>query len=326
MATNPMQRRARNSFLVGFLVALIIMAVIVIGLLYKIQGLNEDFEKLKALQKQVYIASDYLQSGTEITLDSLETGTVQTNLDPEDLVSSNDFEYVDEETGEIIEKYDPETGDKKEKKLVVKTNIPAGTIITKDMLEEIDDQTTADQRLQEYNMIVLPALLKNGDYVDIRLQLPEGEDYVVVAKKKVIYTNESAIWVKMNEDEILTLGNAIVEAYTMIGSKLYATVYTEPGRQVAATPTYPVSQAVLSLINSDPNVRQKAKEGLWARYNDQGQVEQRNDHINKALEDYYDNMKESVEAGLQEEITKLQEARQQYVESLEGTGVIGTDV
>ena len=56
MATNPMQRRARNSFLIGFLLALIIMAVVVVGLVYKIQGLNGDIDKLESLQKEVYVA------------------------------------------------------------------------------------------------------------------------------------------------------------------------------------------------------------------------------------------------------------------------------
>lgn len=324
MAMNPMQRRARNSFLVGFLVALIIMAVVVIALLYKIQGVNEEMENLKALQKSVYVAADYIQSGTEVTIDSFAYDTVQTSLSSEELITMETFEFVDEETGEIIEKYDSD-GNPKQKKMIVKTNVPAGTVITKDMLEEVEDQTTSDQRLQEYNMIILPTLLTNGDYIDIRLQLPEGEDYIVVSKKKVIYTDASTVWLKMNEDEILSLGNAIVEAYTIKGSKIYATTYTEAGRQTAATPTYPVSQAVLNLINSDPNVLAKAKEALWQRYNDQAQVEQRNDHINKALEPYYSGMKDAVEAGLQEEITKLQEARQTYVESLQGTGSVGTE-
>ena len=129
----------------------------------------------------------------------------------------------------------------------------------------------------------------------------------------------------MNEDEILTLGNAIVEAYTLPGSKLYATTYTEAGIQDAAIPTYPVSQAVLNLINTDPNIRQEARDGLWQRYQNQEQVEKRNNHINAALSGYYNSMKDAVEAGLQEEISKMQEAREDYVKSLEGTGSIGTE-
>jgi hypothetical protein len=128
----------------------------------------------------------------------------------------------------------------------------------------------------------------------------------------------------MNEDEILTLGNAIVEAYTGTGIKLYATTYTDPGIQAAATPTYAVSEAVLSLINSDPNIRTEARNSLWARYNDQNQAEQRINHINKALSDYETSRAESVEAGFEEEITNLKEARQDFVDALEGTGEVGS--
>ncbi len=325
MATNPMQRRARNSFLIGFLIALVIMAVVVIGLLYKIQGLNEDYEAIKKLQTKVYVANDFIQSGEEVTLESFTLSTVQTTLDKGELIASEDFEYIDDETGEIVERYDSQTGALKKKKMVVKTNIPAGSIITKDMLEEIDDPTTADQRLEEYNMIILPTLLKNGDYIDVRLQLPGGENYIVVSKKKVIHSTQDTVWLKMKEEEILTLGNAIVEAWGIVGSKLYATPYTEPGRQNAAIPTYPVSLATMTLINNDPNVIEEAKQAIWNRYNDQEQVVQRNDHINSALSENYNNLKQAVETGLQEELSKRQEGRLQYVETLEGTDMTGTE-
>ena len=314
MATNPMQRRARNSFLVGFLLALIIMALVVMLLMYKIKNLNDEKTALLKLQQKVYVASDYIQSGAEVTMDSFKYETVQTTLSDEEFITDDDFVTVDEESGEEITKT-----------ILARTDIPAGSIITKEMLEEVDDKTTDDQRLQEYNMIILPTLLQNGDYIDIRLQLPEGEDYVVVAKKKVVYTTTDTVWIKLTEDERLTLGNAIVEAYTILGSKLYATTYTAAGLQEAATPTYPVSSAVLALINTDPNVLESAKQGLWQRYQDQEQVEQRNNHINAALSSYYETMKESVETALETEIEKTQEARAAYVESLEGTGLVGTD-
>lgn len=323
MAKNPMQKRTQNAFLAGFLIALIIMAIIVFFILNQLKTTKDEYDKLKSSSKSVYVANTNMQSGTEVTINSFTKNSVQTGLSYEDLISSNDFEFLDE-NGEIVTKLDSD-GNEKVKKMVLKINIPAGTIITKDMLEEVDSQTTNDLRLQEYNMIILPTLLKNGDYVDIRLQLPEGEDYIVISKKKVVYTDETSIWMNLREDEILTLGNAIIEAWTITGSKLYATKYSEPGRQEAAVQTYPVSQAVLGLINSDPNVLKSAKEGLWQRYNDQEQVTQRNDHLNKALEPNYGSMKEKVEAGLQEEIEKIKEARKKYVDSLNGQD-IGVDI
>ena len=312
MAMNPMKRRAQNSFLIGFLLALVIMAVVVMLLLSKIQGLKQDYQQLLDLQKPVYVASEYIQSGTEVQIDSFKSEKVQTSLSPEDMVQASDFEQENED-GSITQKT-----------IVVRTDIPAGTIITKDLLEEVENRTTNDQRMQEYNMIILPTLLKNGDYIDVRLQLPTGEEYIVVSKKKVVYTDASTVWMKMYEDEILMLGNAIVEAYTIEGSKLYAAPYTQAGMQDAATPTYAPSNNVMNLVDKNPNVRTEARNALFKRYNDQEQAAVRT-QIDDAKSPYAANQDASVEEGLQEELTKRQAGRQEYVEALEGTGTIGTE-
>ena len=77
MAMNPMQRRARTSFIIGFLVALIIGALAVGGLLLKIRSINEAKEAIEALQKQVYVATEDLESGDEVTMDDFVKGIVQ---------------------------------------------------------------------------------------------------------------------------------------------------------------------------------------------------------------------------------------------------------
>ena len=46
MAMNPMQRRSRNSFFIGFLVALILMALVVAALVMKMKAINEEKEAL----------------------------------------------------------------------------------------------------------------------------------------------------------------------------------------------------------------------------------------------------------------------------------------
>ena len=59
---------------------------------------------------------------------------------------------------------------------MLKVNVPAGTIVTKDMIVDTEDPVTGTDRIQEYNMILLPSHLKNGDYVDIRMTLTNGQD------------------------------------------------------------------------------------------------------------------------------------------------------
>ena len=69
MAMNPMQRRTRNAFLLGLLVAVLIALVVVLVLLYKIKGLNEAKEALENAQSYKYVATQDLVSGQEITFD-----------------------------------------------------------------------------------------------------------------------------------------------------------------------------------------------------------------------------------------------------------------
>ena len=92
MAMNPMKRRARNSFLIGFLCALIMMALIVMLLLYKMQDLKQNFEKLESQQKEVFVASDYIQSGTEVTIATFKKEKVQTSISDNEMVKAIDFQ------------------------------------------------------------------------------------------------------------------------------------------------------------------------------------------------------------------------------------------
>lgn len=320
MPMNPMQRRARNSFLIGFLVALIIMAVVVMLLLQKIKSINDAKEALEARQKKVLVAIEDLESGQAVTMDDFKTDTVQTSMDTSKIISSDDFEFTDT-NGEIIAKYNDD-GSEKQKQLIMKVSVPAGTMVTKEMLSEVDEQVTDDLRLQEFNMILLPSQLKNGDYIDVRYSLPGGEDYVVLAKKKVIATTQTGVWLKLSEEEVLTMENAIVEAYQITGSKLYALEYVEPGMQGALTPTYPVSQATLTIIQNTPNIVQEAKDAIFARYNDQGQVDQRVNHINSLLPEP-EKGQSLVQSGNKDEQGKMQADRENFVKSLEGTEDIG---
>ena len=306
MAMNPMQRRARNSFLTGMLITLVIMSLVVIILLSKINQLNEDKEKLIALQQSVYVAAEDIISGGEVTSELLTKEVVQTTMDLSNALTIDDFAEIDDEGNEFIIEY------------TSKVEIPAGTIITKDMVQEVGDELTKDQRIQEYNMIILPSELKNGEFIDIRLKLASGVDYVVLSKKKVLQCTSDTIWMKLTEDEILTLGNAIIDAYQSNGSKLYAIKYVEAGMQEAAVRTYMVNTSVFGLLANDPNALEDAKVGLLERYNSLGQS-QRINEIDPSISPNAG----SVQSGVQSEISAMKAAREAFVEALEGTGEVG---
>ena len=173
MAMNPMQRRARNSFLIGFLVSLIIMALVVLALLYRIKSINDAKEAIEQLQRKVYVAASDLKSGEIIDFNTdFKMDTVQTTMDLTNVIDETDFQFLDSDGNIQIKYYDD--GTEKPKEVMMKIDVPAGTIVTKDMIVATGEEITNTQRIQEYNMIVLPSQLKNGDYVDIRLSLPNG--------------------------------------------------------------------------------------------------------------------------------------------------------
>ena len=290
-AINPMQRKARNSFLLGMLIMLIISAVI-IGFLFMmlVKEKKKDKEEVK---QSVYVLTMDVGSGETIDETMVTMVKVPVSAVPTTVLSS-------------VPIYDDETGEEIESK--AKINLSAGTILTEEMIYQNDLKISDDLRKQEYNMIVLPVQMEIGDYIDIRLILPTGADYIVVSKKEVIDANETTVWLNMTEDEILLMSNAIVEAYKMNGAKLTATIYTEPGIQQAATITYQPSNNIGVLINSNPNVLQTAKTELAKRYHE---------GYRALIEESVNNgTPENVQTKMQEEITKQKEERANYLNGL----------
>ena len=361
MATNPMQRQARNSFLLGMVVTLLIAAIIVALLFMQIKKLNEKIKADEAATKSVYVLNKDIKSGQVITADLFSLKTVKADGVPANATSDittllqnyslcdkagNDI-YTDSEGNlfmnaengsKVTVNKDDTTGnyytqaangtktyiETTEKPLVAKIDMKANTVLASSFIARSDDIDTADVRQQEYNSVVLPVDLFTGDYVDIRLLLPSGQDYIVTSKKMVTIpkVNEEyladTIQMKMSEDEILTMSNAIVEAYKIEGAKLYATKYTDAGSQDASTPTYVVNDEVAKLIEADPNIVSKAMSALSARYNaNNGALKtMRSQGINSALSNY--GKDENVPDKVEESITSTKEARQQYLQSLTG--------
>lgn len=298
--TNPMQRKAKNSFLLGVLLTMIVMGVIVGLLFLKIMNMQKTENERLANQKQVYVLSQDVKSGDKVDSANLTTITVDNAAVPSNAITPGSLtEYT-----------------------VAKIDLKKGTTITAGMVTESSEETTADLRMQEYNMIKLSTQLATNDYIDIRLRMPSGLDYIVVSKKSVkipvIGGEESSntIWVKLSEAETLAMSNAIVEAYTMNGAILYTTTYTEPGMQDAATPTYVPSANVQNLMNQNPNILQEAKNALFTRYNSTSSI--RTNNINGELSQYQEEAQGNISNGVASEVTSAQEQRKSYLDALAG--------
>ena len=431
MASNPMQRKARNSFLLGMIITLLIAGVI-IGLLFvQLKQKTEELQAEVNAKRNVYVLNQDVKSGQIITQDMFSTKQVNQDAIPSNAtatasvidswylqtkdgktfntdyynnITSSAFSQPEQglyinEPDSIIEvteidgkRYkceDKYTGDKssltevssrddvvqddegayivdttnssdkitrvyqeattgeyyvykldtnsmttannkarvkeyitlQEAPVVAKVTMNKNTVITPNLVVQSDEVVTDDVRQQEYNMVVLPVDLMTNDYIDIRLMTPSGQDFIVVSKAEVdIPTNldgsyiTDTIRVNLREDEILSMSSAIVEAYGLLGSKLYATKYVEAGMQEAALPTYTPNAAVTAQIQSNPNIVSIASEELAARYSDAAK-KNRNDYLQSLInssEDYSSNVQDKAD----EKITNQNTARQKYLESL----------
>lgn len=141
--------------------------------------------------------------------------------------------------------------------LYAKTDLAANTVLTKSMLYS-EENITNDIREGEYSFIEIPTNVKEGSYVDVRIQFPTGDDFVVLSKKKVKSLLGLTMQVNVAEGEILTLSSAVVDAY-IEGAKIYAVPYVDEHMQLASTMTYPLKENVRELLQSSPNVLNIAK-------------------------------------------------------------------
>ena len=308
MPSNPMQRKVRNSLLLGVLVMLLIAALIGAAIYLLVIKPKVDKEKEEASQYDyVYRlkAGKSVKSGEEITAAMVEEVAIPVTT------SSTDF---------IRAKRQDQNGNVQDIAFVggykSKVDLKEGTILTKSMLNELEEDEISDSlRYVEYNMITIPTTLEEGEYVDIRLRLPNAQDLIVVSKKSIVSAFEQTIGFNLTEEEIVLLNSAIVESYKMTSSELYLARYVEPGMQEKSVYTYSPSEEVMALIQSDPNIVATARESIANKYVNSGNIR---NPINNALNQYYDEAKTNVESRMQQQITNAKQARENYLSDLDG--------
>lgn len=362
MAMNPMQKKAKISFILGAVVMGIITGIIIAILLFYANKLNKEIATLNANRKRVYVLNQDVKSGEEITEDMFEIKTVDQTTIPANATSVSaviESWYMQTKDGTMLNRdeeglyYIELDASGKENKVrvykeditenyyimtssnvkqyielnnvpvIAKLDMKRNTIITPNMVVQTDNIITDDVREEEYNVVVLPVDLSDGDYVDIRLMLPNGQNYIVVSKK-IVEIPEGAdgplsdtIRISVREDEMLAMSSAIVEAAGIAGSKLYATRYKEAGLQDAAVPTYRPNDSVTALITdsngniANPNIVSNAVEELKKRYS--ALATNARKYLEQQVGDDYD---ANVKNAVQESISNAQEARKKYLDSL----------
>lgn len=358
MAVNPMQRKARNSFLLGMLLMLVISGIVIAILAMQLMAKIKEEKQEKLGMVSVYVLKSDVKSGQVITSDMLSKESVYKKFVPSNATSNMDiietWKMQDKEGNEIYIKsnekedgglyklYIRRNGNEYEVKqeeeteqyyievrnnkeyielnsipLVAKVDLNANTVLTEDLITRADNLVEDDIRKQEYNIVILPADLETGEFIDIRIMFPNGQDFIVVPRKQVEIPNVGGtdsidtIWVNLSEDEILHMSCAIVEAARIPGTKIYANKYTDPGIQKAATPTYAMNNEAYEALKNNPNLTAEAIAQLAERYKRENLSTIRDQITQQVNEIGVD-----PQTKIDESITNSKTQRRNYIESL----------
>lgn len=302
MPANPMQRKVRNSFLIGMIVMLLV-ALLVGTLLFMlvVKPLLDEQKGEETVQyTTVYKLKSDVKSGSTISQSMLELVNIPSTDVPSDkIIASNDGG-----TTKI-----PFIGGK------AKINIKKGTILCNSLLKDEEDKDLSE-RLVEYNMITLPVALDIGDFVDVRISFANGQDLIIVAGKEVVDIVDTTVTLRLNEGEILMMNSAIVEAYILTTSNLYISKYPEDievGNDEIAAITYEPTAEVKTLMNSNSNITNEARKNFGDRFT----VAATREQINSQLSQYSPEEKDiNVESGIRSQIEKAKTARENYLSGI----------
>lgn len=182
-----------------------------------------------------------------------------------------------------------------------KIDLTNGTPLTKDMFMETELDDTS--RELDITADVFPIGLAVGDYVDLRLIYPKGEDYIVLSHLRVNEINSETVKCIVKEEQILFYDSATIENFInkSKGSMTYLIKYTEPGIQEPAKITYSVPQSIMNLLDANPNIVEEINNGAINR-----------DMIDTATQAIDDETGGILSGGRSELISKIQTARQLY--------------
>lgn len=133
-------------------------------------------------------------------------------------------------------------------------DIAAEEPVMKSMVSKLE--ITQDTREYEISVAELMVDQKPNDYIDLRILFPTGEDQLVLPKKRIknLVLDSCIFNTYLNEEEIVRLSSATIDAFTITGTRLYTTRYVAGTVQEAGIPTYLVRQETLDLLAKDPNV------------------------------------------------------------------------
>ena len=236
------KRRKRGKSGIKFLIGLIVLAA-VCGLVFLVIVLNrmldvrEKDERIQDLQAfmdsnrhSVYIATRDIQAGEILKEDMVLLKDIIIEAEIDTYLNQSQF------GGTVL------------------VNIPMGTPLTQELISL--KEVTNDMRLLEFTTVKLMADVKERDFIDIRIQFANGEDYLVLSKKKVssLSKDHGKFCTYVTEEERMRMTSALTDAYTYPGTKIYTTLFVESVLQSEMKPNYPIREAVSEIMKKSKDM------------------------------------------------------------------------
>ncbi len=135
-----------------------------------------------------------------------------------------------------------------------KVDIQPGTILTTDLLMEEYDGTEK-KYTRELTFDSLPVSTVVGDYIDIRIIMPNGEEYVVLSHEQIKRLYNTTITLDISEEENVILNSVFADLGQYSGfCYAYLTKYLEPGKDTDTVAFYPIQKEMESFVMFNPNI------------------------------------------------------------------------
>ncbi len=133
-----------------------------------------------------------------------------------------------------------------------KTNFAANTCITEDMI--IEEEIAGDHRELDIVMTEIPIGLEPGDYIDVRITFPLGQDCIAMTRKRVIAVYANVVKLIVNEEDVYSYESMKTDYGHYRAVRIYGIKYVEAGLQPAAATFYPVNLEIMKTMILDPNM------------------------------------------------------------------------
>lgn len=233
-----LKRSTKQYIIVAFICIVVIGTAAIVTSFTMIGQIREEYEYMLSEARQEINEN---KKSVLVALSDIKTGEILS----EDMVEEK-FVYSSQASESYI------TKDDLGKAVII--DIPEGTHIIKGMVAK--NTVSSILREVEYDVIYISSNIEASDFVDIRIFYPNGESFIVLSKKQLkgIQPDMPICYLWMDEEELLRMSAAIVDAALYRGTRLFMTKYIEPNIQEASIITYTPSISVLSLIEHDPNI------------------------------------------------------------------------